>query len=314
MNDRADSDYDWAEDSDNSSEVPSPQHDASIVEDIVARIEQSDHAWKRPRDPIALDGKRWLPYLVSTKRNAVLHVHISGTMPRYVARRLRSAGAAYRVYVALTLEALYDEAVLKVLADIGAEVIVVSADDLKPAYYLAAVADNGIPIAPALRRELAMRCWEERREGTSFQKGRHFEGLLAFLLSQVNGFRIADRNFNGETDEIDIVIRVDTFSEACWSEPGVPFVIVEAKNRADTIGSNVVTLLIRKLETRRGRARIGLLFATSGFSPEAETEEIKEARGNILVAFLGPDEIEEWIKTEDLTAYLDRHIERAMLR
>lgn len=291
-------------------------HDASLVDDIVARIEGSSNEWKKPTQPLSVGRVRWLPNLVREEVHGVLYVHVSGSMPRYIAKRLHGAAEAdYHVFVALRIEALYDEDVLRLLADIDADVLVIDEESaVSSAYYLAALADNSVPIAPQLRRELAKRCWERRREGTSFQKGRHFEGLLAFLLSQVAGFRIFTRNFNGATDEIDIIVRVDAFSTACWSESGVPFVIVEAKNWKQTIGSPVVTLLIRKLETRRRRARIGLLFATSGFSPEAVDEELKEAKGDLSVAMLGPKEIEEWIDRDDLTTYLDEYIAKAMLR
>jgi Holliday junction resolvase-like predicted endonuclease len=296
-------------------DVRPPLHDATIVDEIVARIEESGQHWKRPSEPLSVDGRSWLPYLVSDRAAAVLHVHISAIMPRYVVTRLRAAAASYRVYVALTIEALYDEEVLEILREVDAEVVVVGEDSIpKSAYYLAALADNSVPVELELRRKLALDCWSRRRAGSNFDKGRHFEGLLAFMLSSVNGFRIFARNFNGETDEIDIVVRVDSISDACWSEPGVPFVVVEAKNRIETVGSAVVALLIRKLETRRGRARIGLLFSTSSFSSEAADEELKEAKGNLCVVMLGPKEIEGWIEAGDPTSYLDGYVARAMLR
>src|SRR5262249_55962173 len=153
-------------------------------------------------EPLTVGGRRWLPSLVREKVSGVLYVHVSTSMPRYIARRLRWAAVDHRIYVALTIEALYDEDILKILSDVDAEVIVVEEDsEIRSAYYLAALADNSIPISPDLRRQLASRCWAQRRQGTSFQKGRNFEGLLAFLLSQVTGFRIFSRNFNGETDE-----------------------------------------------------------------------------------------------------------------
>jgi Restriction endonuclease len=297
------------------SEAPPLLHDASMVEDVIVRIEESSKDWQRPSDPLRIDGRHWLPHLVAIEGSGVLYVHVSSSMPKYIARRLRGATGEHRVYVALRIEALYDEDVLRILADVDAEVLVIEGESgISAGYYLAALADNSIPVAPALRRELAWRCWAQRREGTNFQKGRHSEGLLAFLLSQVAGFRIFDRNFNGATDEVDIIIRVDAFTDACWSQPGVPFVMVEAKNWKGTVGSSVVALLLRKLETRRKRTRIGLLFATSSFSPQAGDEELKEAKGDLCVAMLGPHEIEAWMNEDDLTAYLDDYVARAMMR
>jgi Holliday junction resolvase-like predicted endonuclease len=297
------------------SEAPPLLHDASIVEDVVTRIEEGSKEWARPSMALTVDGRRWLPHLVMTDGPGVLYVHVSSSIPRYIARRLRGASEEHRIYIALRIEALYDEDVLRILADVDAEVLVIEGESkIGSAYYLAALADNSIPVTPELRRELTSRCWAQRRVGTSFQKGRHFEGLLAFLLSQVTGFRIFDRNFNGATDEIDIIVRVDAFTDACWSQSGVPFVIVEAKNWLETVGSSVVALLLRKLETRRKRARIGLLFTTSSFSPQASEEELKEAKGDLCVAMLGPHEIETWMNEDDLTGYLDDYVARAMMR
>jgi len=220
-------------------------------------INAKSRDWAAPTEPLTVGMQSWTPNLVRKNAPGVLHVHVAATMLVNIRRRLLEASAGSRVYVALTMEGLYDEEVLNVLCEVDAYVIVFGDDsDGKAAYYLAALADRGIPVEPTLRRELALRCWAKRTEGSNFERGRHFEGLLAFMLSHVRGFRIFSRNFNGVSDEIDIVVRVDAFSDACWSESGVPFVIVEAKNWTETVGSSVITVLIRKLETRRGRARI----------------------------------------------------------
>ena len=288
-----------AEEEEATSDPLPPMHDAKMVDEIVEWVKSTNRKWIVPAEPLTVGSKTWKPYLVREDRSAVLHVHVSATMPRWIRRRLEAAARNHRVYVALTLEGLYDEELLKMLSDIDADVFVFGdgADAKQPAYFLAALADRSIPVSETLGRELATRCWVQRREGSNYDKGRHFEGLLAFLLSRVSGFRIYERNFNAETDEIDIVVRVDAFSQACWSESGVPFVIVEAKNRDETVSSAVVTVLIRKLETRRGRAKIGILFTTSSFSPEAQAEELKEAKGTLCVVMFGPNEIVEWIDT-----------------
>jgi hypothetical protein len=130
----------------------------------------------------------------------------------------------------------------------------------------------------------------------------------------VSGFRIFERNLRGASDEIDIVVQVDGRMPFCWSVPGAPYVLVEAKNWAETVGSGVVALLLRKLETRRGFARIGLLMTTSGFSSDARAEELKEARGILCVAMFERDDIQAWIGAGDPDGFLNDHIGRAMLR
>ena len=292
-----------------------PMHDASMIDEIVRWIKAGSNHWSDPSGPISVGSRNWTPALVDKEGKGVLHVHVAASMPRYIRTRLIAAADTQRVYVAVTMEGLYDEELLRVLCETDAYVIVYDSEaDSKPSYYLAAIADRGIPVEPSLRRELARKCWRKRTEGNSFEKGRLFEGLLAFMLSSIRGFRIFSRNFNGDTDEIDIVVRVDAFTEDFWSESGVPFVIVEAKNWKHTVGSSVVTVLIRKLETRRGRARLGLLFATSSFSDEARSEELKEAKGNLCVVMVGPAEISQWIEAEDPTAYLNECVGKAMLR
>lgn len=301
------------------SPAPPPTHDASQISQIVDRIRSANTSWTIPDTPLSVGEKAWMPSLIraskDTQKPAVLHVHVSAFMPRWVKRRLEQVAASHSVYIALTLEGLYDPEVIQLLSDVDAEVIIYGdGSDTKPAYFLAAIADRSIPVSNELSQEVATRCWDLRSEGSNYDKGRHFEGLLAFLLSRINGFRIYKRNFNAETDEIDIVIRVDSYTTCCWSESGVPFVLVEAKNRSETVGSAMVSVLIRKLETRRGRARIGLLFTTSSFSREARAEELKEAKGNFVVAMLGPKEIIEWITSDDPTEYLDDLVMHAMLR
>jgi hypothetical protein len=297
---------------------PTPEEpDAATVVDIAADIRARDGHWAIPNEALDLDGVRWTPHLLDADGRRVLHVHVSATVPKHMTRRLRAAAAAgYGICVALKLESLFDAGLLRMLAEVDARVYVLDAPrhNDEPTHCLAALADNQIRVSNDLRREVASEQWGRRGLGSNFEKGRRLEALLAFLLGQVHGLRVFERNFNGETDEIDIAVQVDTVGNRCWCEPGVPFIVVEAKNWARTVGSSVVSLLIRKLQTRRGRARLGLLFAASGFSSEARDEELKEAQTSLCVAMLGPREIEAWINAEEPDEFLERFVGRAMLR
>jgi hypothetical protein len=191
--------------------------DASEVKEAIASIAATFSDWLPANGPLTFDSVKWTPHLVAANPDRVLHVHLSDSMPRHVSRRLRAAALTHIVYVALTIEALYDEAVLRVLSDIDAEVIVLGAksSQLEGCYFLSALADRGVPVALGLRRDLAIASWARRTAGSNFQKGRHFEGLLAFLLSQVSDFKIFERNFRAATDEIDIVVQLDGLSSSC---------------------------------------------------------------------------------------------------
>jgi hypothetical protein len=292
------------------------EHDVADVDRIVARIATRFRSWK-PGTALDLGDVRWTPSAMALKPKRALYVHLTTGIPNFVARRVRAAAAAgWHIHVATEVEGLYDADLLRLLAEVDGNVYVIGEDGPVPdaVYYLAALGDHGIPVYLDLRRHLATASWERRANGTNHDKGRRLEGLLAFLLGQTEDYRIFERNFRGDTDEIDITIQVDRATARCWYEPGVPFLLVEAKNRAETTGSHVVALLSREIENRRGRVRLGLLFTTSGFSPEAKAEEGKNARTDICVAMFEPDDIVAWINAGDPDKFLEDHVIRAMLR
>lgn len=290
-------------------------HDARDVDRITPAVRTLNPEWTTGvlLDDLAV---RWTPHLVRPDKRWALHVHLSTGAPTYIARRLTAAaGAGHIVHVALPLESLYDADLLEVLSDADAYVYVCDGDvPTARRHHLAALADLGVPVDPELRKRIARRAWDRRAEGTVNQRGRRLEALLAFLLSRIADFRVLQRNFRTETAEIDIVLQVDHFSNRCWYEPGVPFVIVESKNTADEAGQPVVTMLIRRLQTSRGRARLGLLFSVGGFTADAEKEELRQSEGNLCVAFFDSDAIAAMIEADDLDGWLDDHVARAMLR
>lgn len=94
----------------------------------------------------------------------------------------------------------------------------------------------------------------------------------------------------------------------------MPFVLVEAKNTVETIGAPVVSLLVRKLQTKRGKARLGFLFAASRFSSDAEKEELRLSETQYCVVMFDAHAIEALIEAADLDEALEQHVARAMLR
>src|ERR1022692_1776532 len=127
-----------------------PMHDASIIYKVIKDIMTSSKDWIESTESITLGAQRWLPDLVRVgKDSGVLHVHVSASMPAYIVRRLRKAAETRKVYLALAIDSLYDEDLLRFLAEIDAEVIVVGDGiGLHSAYYLSALADHSIPIRP----------------------------------------------------------------------------------------------------------------------------------------------------------------------
>lgn len=290
------------------------ERNALEVDRIVPLIKKLDNQWL---PPVRIDSAKWVPHLSRPDRNWALHVHLSDGCPRYIRRRLVAAAeAGHLVHVALPLEALYDSEVLEVLGEADASVYVVDVggQPTPRRHFLAAMADLSVPVEPLLRRKLASAVWNRRADGTPNQQGRRLEALIAFLLAQAADLSIYERNFRSATGEIDIVLRVDNFSGRIWFTPGVPFIHVESKNTQDVVGQPVVSILIRKLQISRGRARIGLLFGANGFSSDARDEELRLSESELCIAFFDSEAIEALIEADDVEAYLERHIGDAMIR
>lgn len=295
------------------SEEAGAARDAREQDAVVAAIAASDKRWKTA-EAVDVDGVRWAPSL-ATEDGRVLHVHLSEGMPRFVARRLRAAASVgMQVHVAVAVEQLYNPEILEVLSDIDAYTYVVGESKNQRRHYLAAMADLGVATTPEVRMKICRAAWARRGDGSVNQRGRRLEALLAFLLSQVSNFRIFQRNYRNETQEIDIVIQVDGANSRCWYAPGVPFILVEAKNTADVAGAPIVSLLIRKLQTKRKSARLGLLFSVSGFTSDAEKEELRLSESEYCVAMVDGKMIERLIDAANLEEELEKYVSQAMLR
>lgn len=298
------------------SERPLVGHAAVTPEEIAERIIGYGKGWS-PAEPIALGAIRWTPHLVNERKKWVLHIHLGECLPNYVARRLRAAiETGYRVNIALYTEALYQSETLELLAEIDAYTYIID-DPSKPKdrrHYLAAMADLEIPAKPTLRKQLGLIAWNKLAEGTANDKGRRLEALLAFILSQVNDFKIFSRNYRNKTQEIDIVVQVVRLSGRSWSMSGSPFILVESKNTADKIGQPTVSLLIRKLETKRGTTQLGFLFSVSGFTGDAVIEELRLSQTALCVAMFDGAAIKRLIEADMLDSYLESEVNRALLR
>ncbi len=295
-----------------------PGNDALRANAIRDAILSSDRKkWREGGRLDLADGLHWTPHVMSDDASEVVHIHLSDSVPDYVRRRVVSAATdGHKVRIALTLEALYDSDVLRFLSEVDASLFVVIEDNEVeyPDHHLAVLGDYDVPVDIALRTALATRTWKKRAEGTNNEKGRRLEALLAFLLSQVSDFAIFERNFRGDTDEIDIVVQIVAQSGRCWREEGVPFILVEAKNWSEPAGQPQLSILIRHMETRRGRVRIGMFFSADGFTSDARDEVLKLAATPFAVAMVGPTEIEAWIAETDPDRYLEELVGRAMLR
>jgi hypothetical protein len=292
----------------------SVSYDTQTVEGFAERLVASGE-WCKSDALDLRDGLRWRPNLISADGTKIAHLHFADELRSYVVERIRATHAAgLIVHIVLPLAALYDADVLEVLAESDAMVHIVDVDLERAEHHLDAISKARVPLGPESRKSVALTTWRRMREGSSSVKGKRFERFLAFLLDQTLGLEVVERNYRGDTDEIDLVVQVVRYTGSCWFQEGVPFILVEAKNRAEATAQHMVSNLIRRLQTKHGTSRIGILFTTSKFTQDAVMEVVKIAEGTLTVVLVTPDEIGRWIEAADPSAYLEGLVRHAMLR
>ncbi|MET8306050.1 hypothetical protein [Micromonospora sp. NPDC005173] len=286
------------------------------VGEIVASISTSDAAWVVPSEPIDLGEVAWLPSLVKESSKDIMYVHLAAEMRPYLLRRLRAAKSdGWKVHVAVDFLALSDTNTVLALGELDAYVHLIKGNAVQAGgHVLTVLSDESVPVEQSVRSALAKATWGLRDDGTKQEKGRRLEALLAFLLGQVDDFIVKEKNFRGDTDEIDIILQLSKVSARCWYNSSAPFILVESKNWVDPVPQKEISAFIFKLQTKRGRSKIGLFFSKGGYTSDAEQQELKLAATDLVVVLIGPDEIVEWISHEDPDDYLESKVRHSMLR
>ncbi|WP_243834087.1 hypothetical protein [Curtobacterium sp. PhB190] len=287
-----------------------------LTEEICASSEGT--VWERDTELI-LETKKWRPSAVSADRQRLLYVYLQEELPRFVRERLQlAASLGIGITIALPLASLFKPEAVALLVDIDANVMVV--DDyvqsrrLLSRAVLIALAEVEVPISPRSRQQICRSVWSRIEMGTAQEKGRRLEMLLAFLFSQVRDLKVIERNYRTETEEIDLVLQVDNFSPRVWQRPGIPFILVEAKNRVDKASQQVMSVLLSKLQTKRGTSRIAFLVSLAGFTDDARMQELRFSTQDICVVMIGREELQNLIHADDLDDELESLVRRALLR
>ncbi|HWO15114.1 MAG TPA: hypothetical protein VNM89_00180 [Solirubrobacterales bacterium] len=285
-------------------------------EELAEELCDADPKWTSGT-PIELGGGvTWKPDLVREDGSALLHIHVAERLRGYATRRFAQAvDAGIEVFVATYLGRLYDAELLEQLTQVDAHVLLLDEHiEQKPERVLAVLADQGIHVPPELRTKLGRHGFDlSSRDGTAWQKGKRFEALVAFLLSQVDGFFVFARNYRTTTEEIDVVIQQRSLDGRVWSVTNAPFLLIEAKNHAVGISQEMFSAFRLKMMTKRESVHIGLMISRTTISADAVQQEAKFASQELTIAFLNGDVLTEWINAPDGTAYLERLISQAML-
>lgn len=294
--------------------------DSRDIDSTIAMICASEDGrdWERDVE-VTLENKKWRPSAVSNDRRRLLYVFLQEELPQFVKDRLLlAAPCGIAVTVALPIAALYKPDVTSFLVRIEADVLVVddNVDDrrLKPRNILIALTDVSVPLSPESRREIGRSAWAKVGEGTSQQRGRRLEALLAFLFAQVTDLKVVDRNYRTETEEIDLVLQIDSFSPRVWQKSGVPFILVEAKNRVEKASQHMMSVLLTKLQTNRGTSRIAFLVSLAGFTEDAKLQELRFSNQEMCVVMIGREGLESLIEADNLDDTLETMVRHALMR
>lgn len=295
---------------------PTVDVDASAADAIVATVTAKDRGrkWTAPT-LLTLGPMSWRPSAVG-KGQAVLHVALLDTVPRFIARRLSAAHAAgYRAHVALSTAALYQPAWIRLLTEIDAFVYVVDDFDHAARYrrrhVLAALADLQVPVSPTDRAAIGKIALAQMDTGTAQEKGRRLEALLAFLFSQVSDFRVVLRNHRNKSQEIDLTLQIDNFSQRVWH--GKPLILVEAKNRNVKADQPTFSVLVTKIRTKRQSVKIGFLVSTKGFTADLERESLRYSESDLCVVPIGPADLRTLLECDDLDERLEAMVIKALM-
>ena len=293
------------------------------VVDVAAtakRIFESDRGQDWVADgELDLGSKRWRPSAVAKDGKGLLYVLLADQLPRFARERLAlAADLGIKPTLALNLASLFNPTIVELLVAVDADVIVlddyIASRQLEPRPLLAALADIEVPVSPDLRRRIANVVWTRIGDGSAHQKGKRLEALLAFVFSQVRDLKVVERNYRNETEEIDLVLQIDNFSSRIWQKSGVPFILVEAKNRGDKASQPMVSALITKLQTKRGSARIAFLVSLAGFTNDARMQELKFSTQEICVVMIDRAQLESILSADNMDEQLEVRVRQALLR
>lgn len=294
--------------------------DASVAAEVSERIAVAEKklGWVSGHR-IDLGGVHWVPAAVSEDFKTLLHVTLGGSLAKYARRRLVQARAqGVRIRIALTTESLFSEELILILAELDADVYVI--DDrvrkwqTKPRHVMAALADLQVPVSASVRKQVGHHAWASLSVGTKQERGRRLEAFLAFLLSQLSDLRVVERNYRTASQEIDLVLQIDSLSNRVWQKSGSPLMLVEAKNTAARATQQMVSVLIQKLQTKRTSTRIGLLVSPNGFTADAKLEELRSSRSEVCVVMIDRDDLLALIAADDLDECLEGLVRHALLR
>lgn len=298
--------------------VPERGPERKDLDRVVEHIRGRDGAWVEG-EAGAYGAMRWRPDLTRHDLPAVLHVHLAERLRPYVIDRMTAAHEdGHEVHLAVPLSGLYDEELLYTIHELEPQIHVINGDSLEvdaQAALLTVLCDRRINVTPKARSILSAKAVQlSQADGSPQLRGRRYEAVIAFLLSQVSDFDVVERNLRTDTEELDVVVQQRATQGRVWSGLGAPLILIEAKNWKTPVTQKEASTFRVKLEGRRGVVRLGLMFGANGFTSDALDQELRFASDELTIAFVRPEELDEWVAAQDGDEFLETLVRRAMLR
>ena len=136
--------------------------------------------------------------------------------------------------------------------------------------------------------------WDEvQRETDRHKKGTRLEELLLIMWRSIPGFENTFPNQRSSNEEIDLVVENGSKDEI-WRKESSYF-LVECKNWTSKVEPKEVVWLREKLQTRRGRCKLGFFVAPYGFTAGVETALLKHSESGVMIVLLAKAELEQLV-------------------
>ncbi|MCL4182998.1 MAG: restriction endonuclease [Burkholderiaceae bacterium] len=171
--------------------------------------------------------------------------------------------------------------------------------------------EHRLVLEPSLTRTILDRCLERALKAQdSYKKGARLELLIAVMLSQVIGFEVTDKNILSKNQEIDVHV---TNRNSAGPLGRGQYVLAEGKNWKAPVPRREYDAFAKKVRTRRGMAKLGLMVTTSSFEKGVYIEAIRDSEHDELVVLLDKVTFPKvWRDFDSVTGGLEHAITRAV--
>ena len=256
----------------------------------------------------------WRPHVLERKALRGWYVHpVPPVSDSWAERILRAKGVTpkLRVGVAAVEELLSDGKFLQICHDLNAAIapLIISGDGFAAEEFFPSVEDyicnarlrlSAGTAQDILDRSLARALSEPHKQ----RKGVLLELVIAVLLSQVDGFEVANVGIANRSQQMDVLVHNRNTGGALGQSP---IVLAEAKNWNNPVDTTDYAAFVRKLQSRHDRARLGYLATTSRFTAGVGAERRRDSMDRTLVVLIDGRTLPTlWRGHKSITANIER--------